>query len=258
MRKITYLLILLILIITPACSSAEKNPYIGEPMTAKSVDKKTSKPIEVSSIFNQSDTVIYFSVKTQDLPKNTKLKAVWKYLGDGTEISSEILTEGTGYEVFTLKRGSSQFPAGEYEVTVTAPAEENTLETKGKFSVIADTKPVHLLNPITSKSIDNNEALNPSDITSQFPDTQPLIYFVFQSRDLPQNSKVSCIWYFTDTGDSLSNELITDGSRNIAFTLKPDEGKTLPKGKYIVTASVNIGGEIESISKEFEITGSIE
>jgi hypothetical protein len=52
--------------------------------------------------------------------------------------------------------------------------------------------------------------------------------------------------------------LITEGSRNIAFTLKPDEGKKLPIGKYIVTASVNIDGETESISKEFEIISAVE
>lgn len=252
MRKI-FLLIVFSIIIFPGCSREVKNPSISEGVVAKSIDKNTSMPIEASSRFSQSDTAIYFSIKVQDMPKNTNIKAVWKYLGDGTEISSEITTKGSGYEVFILKRSSNLFPAGEYKVTATAQVEGKTLEVSRKFSIAEEAKPLHLLNPVTSKSVDNDENLNPVDITSEFSLTDPVIYFIVQSKDLPKNSRIFCMWYYLDSGDVLTHELVSDGSRNLAFTLKPEDGKTLPSGKYIATATVTINGETESVSSEFTI-----
>jgi hypothetical protein len=165
----------------------------------------------------------------------------------------EISTHGTGYEAFTLKRSSSLFPAGQYEVTATAEVNGKLLEAKGRFSITEETKPLHLLNPVTSRSVDNGENLSPVDITSEFSQSDPLIYFIVQSKDLPAGSKIFCMWHYLDTGDVLTHELISDGTRNLAFTLKPESGKTLPAGKYIATATVTINGETESVSKEFII-----
>lgn len=253
LRRAILILLSIILLTLTACSEEVKEPIISEPVVCKSIDKKTSRPIEASSQFIQSDLAIYFTVKIQDLPRDTTLKAIWKYLDDNTEVSTEITTEGTGYEVFTLKRSGSQFPAGKYEVTVNCEAGEKKLSASGKFSITAEVKPVHLLNPITAKGVDSEDKLNPVDITSEFYPSDPLVYFIVQSKDLPQNTRVSCTWYYADTGDILSHQLNTDGNRNIAFTLKPEEGKTLPIGKYIVTATVKVNDETESISKEFEI-----
>lgn len=253
MRKLSLSVLCLFILAFSACSVPARNPSIDEPVIAKSVDMKTSKPIEASSTFSQSDPVIYFSIRIKDLPEDTKLKAVWKYLGDGTEIPAEIITKGTGYEVFTLKRSGSQFPDGQYEVTVTAPVEGKKLEAKGKFSVIAEAKPAHLLNPVTSKGVESSSNLNPVDITSMFSQSDLSIYFVVQSQNLPAGTTVSCVWYYVDTGDSLTSSLVTDGDRNIAFTLSPEEGKKLPAGKYIVTAATTINGETESVSSQFEI-----
>lgn len=258
MKKYLYILTMLaVILISPSCSYKSSNPSISEPIIARSIDKNTSKPITAVSQFNQSDPAIYFTIRVADLPKETKLKSVWKYLTDGTEISSEITSEGTGYEAFTLKRSGIEFPAGEYEVTVTAEVNGGKLEVKGKFNIMSETNPAHLVNPVTSRAVDNDDKLNPIDITSEFKQTDTTIYFVVQSKDLPTGTKVSCLWYYVDSGDSLYHELTTDGNRNISFSLKPEQDKKLPKGKYLVTASIMIDGETESVSKEFEVIDSI-
>jgi hypothetical protein len=254
LKKFTYIfMIILLAAALTSCLKTEKNPSIGEPVVAKSIDRNTSKPLEPASRFIQSDPVVYFTIKVTDLPRDTKLKAVWKYITDGTEVSSEITTGDTRYEAFTLKRSGSQFPAGKYEVTVTGEANGKALEAKGSFEIAAEAKPTHLMNPLTSKSIDGNDKMNPVNVTSEFTQSDSVIYFVVQSKDLPEDTKVTCLWYYADTGDSLVHELTTDGNRNISFSLKPDQGQKLPAGKYLVTASATINGETESISKEFEV-----
>lgn len=236
-----------------SCKALEKNPSIGEAVVAKSIDRSTLMPAEVSEKFTQSDPAVHFTIKVTDLPKNTNLKVIWRYLSDGTEVTSEKLSSGTHYEVFTLKRSGSKFPPGQYEVTVTGDANGRTLEAKGKFEITAEAMPTHLLNPVTSKGIEGDDKLTPVNITSEFSQEDPVIYYIIQSKDLPENSKVSCTWYYADTGDSLHHELVTGGSRNIAFSLKPDEGKVLPAGKYMVTARVNVNGQTESVTREFEL-----
>jgi len=254
LRKIAcVLLIQVFLILLPSCSMAVKAPAISEPTLAKIVDKNTSKPIQSSKKFNQSDLAIYFSIKITDFPDNTKLKAIWKRLSDGRQISSEITTKGTGYEVFTLKRGDSLFPPGQYEVAVTALVDTQNLVAKGAFEISADDKLTHLLNPVTSKSVDNQEKLNPVNVTSEFAQNDPVIYFVVQTKDIPKDTSVSCLWVHTESGESLSHELLAEGSRSIAFSLKPDNGQKLPPGKYIVTATAVVNNESESVYSEFEI-----
>lgn len=254
MKKLAAVIIVVLMIILPSsCTALNKTPSIGEAVVAKSIDRNTSAPDKISDKFTQSDPVIYFVVKVTDLPKDTKLKAVWKYMVDGTEAISEVTTSGTHYEAFTLKRSGSRFPAGQYEVTVTGNAKGVNLESKGNFEITAEAEPTHLLNPVTSKGVDGEDKLNPTDITSQFTQDDSVIYFVVQSKELPKDTKVTCVWYYTDTGDSLFHEIVTDGSRNIAFSLKPEQGQKLPMGKYMVTATVTVNNQTESVNKEFEI-----
>lgn len=253
MKKLLCFLILAVPLLFSSCSISTANPNISEPAAAKYIDRQTSKPLKIQANFKQSDPIIYFTVKISDFPKNTKLKAVWKYLGDSTEISSEMVTSGTGYEAFTLNKNSGPFPAGKYEVTVSAEINGKKLETKGNFEIDAENTAVHISNPITSKSIDNNNNLNPENITSRFSQTDSIIYFTIQCKDLPANCKVSCEWLYKDTGDVEASEIVTEGSRNIAFNLKPDIGQKFPSGSYTVTASVTIDNKIESVSKDFEV-----
>ena len=257
MKKTVYiifsLIFILFLVSLSSCSLPNKDSSIDEVKIAKSIDESTSKPIQVQNVFTQSDPIIYFSFRINNLPKNTKLTAHWKYLKDGTEIPSELIVSGSGYKSFNLKRSGSRFPAGQYEVKVTTEVNGKTIEIKDNFEVTSEISATHLLNPVICKSVSNNSELKPIDISSEFSQSDPVIYFVIQSKGLPKDSKVSCLWLYKDTGDSIPGEIITDGSRNIAFNLKPNTGKLLPAGSYIVTASVTIGSETESISKGFEI-----
>lgn len=256
MRKKLYtfvIFIILTVVTSSACNTIVVNPSITQPVIAKSIDKATSKPLEPVTHFKQSDSIIYFTVKVNGLPKDTKLKAIWKYLGDGTEIPSEMTTQGTGYEAFNLKKGTGPFPVGRYTVTVTSTINNQSIEVKGEFVIEAEVEAVHLLNPVMTRSIDNEDKLNPVEITSQFTQSDTIIYIIIQSKDLPKDTTVSCVWLYRDTGDNLSHKIISDGSRNIAFNLKPNEGQKLPPGKYLVTVSAVINNGTESVSKEFEI-----
>jgi len=240
-------------ILLSACSMPHKTPDISETATSKLVNPKTSKPILITKNFNQDDPAVYFSVKITDFPAGTRLKTLWKHIDSGTEMTSEITAEGTGYKVFTLKRDSNPFPVGNYEVTVTANVDGITLEAKEDFCIIPGVEPAHLLNPVTSKSIDSEDKLNPVDTVSQFSQSDPIIYFIIGAKDLPENTRVYCSWIHIDSGETLTHEIITDGSRNIAFSLKPNGSQKLPEGKYIVTASADINNRNESVWAEFEI-----
>lgn len=253
MRKLCAILLSALLFLLTSCSISIGSPSISEPAAAKYIDKKTSKPTEAAAKFKQNDSVIYFTVKIDNFPKDTKLKAVWKYLGDGTELPSEITTGGTGYEAFTLNKNTGPFPAGQYEVTVSAEINGKTVQTKGGFEVLPEVTPTHILNPVTCKSIDSEEKLNPADVTSEFSTSDQVIYFIVQCKDIPKDTKISCEWYYADTDDIVAHDIVTDGTRNIAFNLTPQGGQKFPPGKYVVTASVTINNQIESVTKEFEV-----
>jgi hypothetical protein len=257
MKRLLHILILLFVISIPSsCVKINPDPSIKEGSVAKSIDRNTSAPSILSSTFSQSEPVIYFVVKVEDLPKDTLLKAVWKYAVDGTEVTSEVTTSGTHYEAFTLKRSGSRFPAGQYEVTVTGNAKGKLFSAKGNFEITPEVNPTHLLNPVIAKEIDSEDKLSPMGATSEFTQKDEIIYFIVQSKELPKDTKISCVWYYKETGDRLSHELITEGSRNIAFTLKPDKDQKLPAGKYMVRAMVTINNQTESVEREFEVKQS--
>lgn len=253
MRKIIIFLLVMTSVLLSACSIPAKTPNISEAATSKLVNPKTSKPILPSKNFSPNDQAVYFSVKITDFPPGTKLKALWRHIDSGTEMASEISTEGTGYEVFTLKRNAHPFPSGRYEVTATFTADGKTLELKSDFSVVRDTGPPRLSDPVTSKSIDNEGKLNPVDAATIFSQSDAVIYFVIKSTDLPKDTKVYCQWIHVDSDESLSHEIVTDGSRNIVFTLKSGDSQKLPEGRYIATASAYINNRAESIWVEFEV-----
>lgn len=251
LRKI--LILVSLLIILSSCSRDNKVPTITEPTVAKTIDFKTSKPVEAANQFKPDDPSVYFTIKITNFPKDTTIKAVWKHLDGGTEVQSEITTHGSRYEAFTLKRGSSPFPPGKYEVTASAVVNGSLQEVKGSFNISTDITPSHLLNPTTSKSIDSSDKLNPIDITSEFSKSDTVIYFIVQSKDLPEGTKVYCTWTHIDSNESLSHELTTEGSRNIAFSLKPDGTDGLPPGRYTVSVTVTVNGQDESVSKNFQV-----
>lgn len=253
MKKLILSLLILIELTLPGCSIIGEKPNITEPVMTKYIDSYTSNPVGSYTKFKQSDSTIYFTVKTINFPSDTKLKAVWKYLSDGSEMQSETTAEGSGYQAFSLKKSGTEFPPGKYRVTVSAVVDGRTLEQSGDFEILQQVKASHILNPVTAKSVDGQDTLNPSEVTSEFSQSDPVIYFIIQSKDLPDDTKVSCDWVYTITGDAISRELTVGGSRNIAFDLKPDDGQKLPAGKYIVTASVETEGGIESLTKEFEV-----
>jgi hypothetical protein len=91
---------------------------------------------------------------------------------------------------------------------------------------------------VTSKDVEGDN-FDPVDITDSFPPDQKTLHAVVTLTDAPTDTVVKAVWKVVDVGDTAQNgktidssEVTTDGSRNVDFTLKPDN--PLPAGSYQV------------------------
>ncbi len=87
---------------------------------------------------------------------------------------------------------------------------------------------------------DEREPVNPSDV---FLPTDT-IHAVVRIVDAPANTNLRASWYVVDVGDAaepgtliFTNDISTDGTRNIDFSLKPTA--EFPVGTYRVDVLVN-------------------
>ncbi|GEM_PF-5675144 len=82
----------------------------------------------------------------------------------------------------------------------------------------------------------------PKKLQTHFPDTASEIWATAFLKQAPAGTTVSARWYFLTQGSYIKiedNKVTTDGSRCIAFRLKPNKGKRLPVGEYHVDFYVN-------------------
>lgn len=87
-----------------------------------------------------------------------------------------------------------------------------------------------ITNAVTSSKV-NSSDLQPIDVTDNFPSNQSVFHVVVTLFKAPENSRVKVVW-MTNTGDKLGEyEMHTYGSRNLDFSLKPENGG-LPPGTY--------------------------
>jgi len=96
----------------------------------------------------------------------------------------------------------------------------------------------YITEAVTAKDVEGDN-FDPVDITDSFPPAQKILHAVVTLTDAPNDTVIKAVWKVVDVGDSALNgdtidttEVTTDGSRNVDFTLKPDN--PLPAGTYQV------------------------
>jgi hypothetical protein len=96
----------------------------------------------------------------------------------------------------------------------------------------------YITEAVTAKDVEGDN-FDPVDITDSFPPAQKILHAVVTLTDAPNDTVIKAVWKVVDVGDSALNgdtidttEVTTDGSRNVDFTLKPDN--PLPSGTYQV------------------------
>lgn len=80
-----------------------------------------SAPINPATEFEPGTSIIYISVKINNMTPDDKLTVIWNYLETGDEISTtDFITEeaGSGYVGFNIIKMDQGFPTGNYNVLV--------------------------------------------------------------------------------------------------------------------------------------------
>lgn len=103
---------------------------VGKIVITEKVSAKTFEPIESKNIFNDETPAIYTTADIGDAPPDTRIKAVWYYLGlKGEEIlvnSKEKVITGPQKMVFQINRPyKNKWPLGRYEIRIFVDGKEN-------------------------------------------------------------------------------------------------------------------------------------
>ena len=128
---INLLFILVLLFSVPACGKGgQQDSLVSEVVLTSGVDSQ-SKPVDASNVFTVMAEVIYLSLKVTDAPNNTAVMARLTYLSgevssmaNSTLYSSTQNTRGTTYLSFAMKPPPGGFPAGSYQVAISANGKE--------------------------------------------------------------------------------------------------------------------------------------
>ncbi len=120
MRTKTLLIIALVIVIISIC-------FIGctpEPVSIESIILSKdigpdSTPIDPATEFESGTSIIYISIKVNNMTPEDKLTVEWNYLESGDEIGTQTTTgeTGSGYIAFNMKVGQG-FPIGSYNVLI--------------------------------------------------------------------------------------------------------------------------------------------
>jgi hypothetical protein len=119
----------------------------------------------------------------------------------------------------------------------------------------------YITDAVTAKDVEGDN-FDPVDITDSFPPDQGIIHAVVTLTDAPKDTAIKAVWKVVDVGDSAQNgntintsEVTTDGSRNVNFTLEPEN--PLPPGTYQVviyqdgkkdrTLDFTVEGEVQAV-----------
>lgn len=125
------------------------------------------------------------------------------------------------------------------------PTAEPTVAVKGSCPPInaLAPKPSGLIESITMALDTQGEERNPVNPTNEFA-PKDTFHAVVAIKDAPSGTVMKADWYAHDAGDSQycnvsidAYELTTDGTRNIDFSLSPDNG--WPSGSYRIEVYVN-------------------
>ena len=247
-----------------ACSLIETPAGITQVVMAQSTQGTNFEPVNIGDSYAPDAPEFHAVVTLANAPKDTLVKAVWVAVDVGNAAppdskidETEVKTEGSRNVDFSLQRGAAKWPAGLYKVQIYYNSKlDRTLNfvvtgTPVKVGTPAGACPAattqaHKVSGwiaqviMTAKVDGNNEA---TDRTGEFL-VNDVVYAVVAIKNAPANTKFRAVFYAVDAGGSTICNVklseagqIADGSRNLAFSLKPDSPWAL--GTYRIDIYVN-------------------
>jgi hypothetical protein len=91
-----------------------------------------NKPVNATTVFSPETEEIFCSVKLSNAPSDTEVTSVWVYVGGEEEgltnyeiDNYSVITEGTRYINFSLPRGDTDFPKGDYKLVLYVDGKES-------------------------------------------------------------------------------------------------------------------------------------
>ncbi len=242
--------------ISTAPAPAPALDTISGAVMARDVQGNNYDPVGVTDTFAANQPIYHAVVTVNGAPSNTSVRAVWNSatakLGE-----YEIKTDGSRNLDFTFKPDGGGLPTGSYHVDIYL---NGTLNRTLNFTVAGGAgtpAPAPSLAPSGSGIIasvtlalgaqsDTKQPINP---TTVFP-SNAVFHAVVATQNAPANTKIRATWYAVDVGNVAppntlidSSELMTDGSRDIDFTLSPNSVWAV--GTYRVEIAVN--GNVEQV-----------
>ncbi len=91
---------------------------VSEPAMSDSIDPVTHAPLTSSTLFRPETGTLYATVKLNDAPRKTEVKALFFLVGENEQQIAEdaMVTNGTGYVSFELNPPASGWPLSDYKV----------------------------------------------------------------------------------------------------------------------------------------------
>jgi hypothetical protein len=121
MRAKTLLIIALVLaMISISFTGCTPEPVSIESIILSKDIGPDSVPVDPATEFKSGTSIIYISVKVNNMTPEDKLAVEWNYLETGDEIRTQTTTgeTGSGYIGFKLINVDQGFPTGNYNVLV--------------------------------------------------------------------------------------------------------------------------------------------
>ena len=122
MRTKTLLIIATVITIISICfMGCTPEPVSIESIILSKDIGPDSVPVDPATEFKSGTSIIYISVKVNNMTPEDKLTVEWNYLETGDEISTtDFITEeaGSGYVGFNIIKMDQGFPTGNYNVLV--------------------------------------------------------------------------------------------------------------------------------------------
>ena len=93
-----------------------------------------NKPVNATTVFSPQTEEIFCSVKISNAPSDTEVTSVWVYIGGEEEDLTNyeidnysVITDGTRYINFSLPRGDTGFPKGDYKLVLYVDGKESVV-----------------------------------------------------------------------------------------------------------------------------------
>lgn len=120
MRTRLLLFTLIIILLSLFLIGCSQEPASIESITISQNIGEDFTPIGSTNEFASGTSIIYISIKIENMTPEDKLTVVWNYLETGEEQSTTDFSpdkSGSGYQCFSLKR-TQGFPSGDYNALI--------------------------------------------------------------------------------------------------------------------------------------------